>query len=128
MPTLADMPRRAAVVLATVLLAACASDDGSTSVVIDARLGGETTRAVDNQSAFSFPAPKLTNEERRLFEIGDSFFTENWVTAPASTDARDGLGPMFNAQSCSSCHLRDGRGIPASTGSGDLGLLVRLSV
>ena len=53
------------------------------------------------------------------FEIGDSFFTQNWVTAPASTDARDGLGPTFNAQACSSCHLRDGRGTPASTGDGD---------
>ncbi len=79
-------------------------------------------------TAFGFAAPTLTNEERRLFEVGDSFFTQNWVTAPASTDARDGLGPMFNAQSCASCHLRDGRGIPASTGSGELGLLLRLSV
>ena len=35
---------------------------------------------------------------------------------------------MFNAQSCSSCHLLDGRGIPASTGTGKLGLLVRLSI
>ena len=59
-----------------------------------------------------------------MFEVGDSFFTQNWVTAPASTDARDGLGPLFNAQSCSSCHLRDGRG----TADGDEpGLLFRLS-
>jgi len=50
------------------------------------------------------------------------------VVAPASTDARDGLGPIFNAQSCASCHLLDGRGIPSSTGTGELGLLVRLSV
>ena len=70
----------------------------------------------------------MTNDERREFEIGDSFFTQNWVTAPASTDARDGLGPTFNAQACSSCHLRDGRGTPASTGDGDLGLLLRISI
>jgi CxxC motif-containing protein (DUF1111 family) len=122
------MARRTAVVLLVAVLAACGSDGDSASVVVDAQLGGETTREVDNQNAFSFPAPKLSNEQRRLFEVGDSFFTENWVTAPASTDARDGLGPMFNAQSCSSCHLLDGRGIPASTGNGELGLLVRLSV
>ncbi len=91
-------------------------------------LGGETTREVTGRNAFSFPAPTLTNDERREFEIGDSFFTQNWVTAPASTDARDGLGPTFNAQACSSCHLRDGRGTPASTGDGDLGLLLRFSV
>lgn len=91
-------------------------------------LGGDTTREVTGRNAFSFPAPTLTNDERRQFEIGDSFFTQNWVTAPASTDARDGLGPTFNAQACSSCHLRDGRGTPASTGDGELGLLLRISV
>ena len=108
------------------LAAALAACGGEAEVFVD--LGGETTREVEGSRAFGFPAPTLTNEERRVFEIGDSFFTQNWVTAPASTDARDGLGPMFNAQACSSCHLRDGRGIPASTGDGDLGLLLRLSV
>ncbi len=100
--------------LAAVLLAACASRlRRGSSVAIDPQLGGDTTREVVGRNAFGFPAPELTNDERRLFEIGDSFFTQNWVTAPASTDARDGLGPMFNAQSCSSCHLLDGRGTPA---------------
>ncbi len=60
-----------------------------------------------------------------MFEVGDSFFTQNWVTAPASTDARDGLGPMFNAQACASCHVRDGRGSPET---GEIGLLFRLGV
>lgn len=107
------------------LFAACGGSDGS---AIDPRLGGDTTREVTGRNAFGFPAPTLTNEERREFEIGDSFFTQNWVIAPASTDARDGLGPLLNAQACSSCHLLDGRGVPASTGSGELGLLLRLSV
>lgn len=106
-------------------LAACGDDSGPE---LDARLGGDTTREVTGRNSFGFPAPTLTNEERRVFEIGDSFFTQNWVTAPASTDARDGLGPMMNAQACSSCHLLDGRGTPASTDDGDLGLLLRLSV
>ena len=60
-----------------------------------------------------------------MFEVGDSFFTQNWVTAPASTDTRDGLGPMFNAQACASCHVRDGRGSPET---GEIGLLFRLGV
>ncbi len=112
-------------VVAVVAVASCGSDD---TAIVDPLLGGDTTRDIAGSNAFGFPAPTLTNEERRVFEIGDSFFTQNWVTAPASTDARDGLGPMFNAQACSSCHLRDGRGIPASTGDGDLGLLLRLSI
>lgn len=103
----------------------CGGDEGAD---LDPNLGGETTRDVVGQNAFSFAAPALSNEERRVFEIGDSFFTQNWVTAPASTDARDGLGPMMNAQACSSCHVRDGRGLPASTDDGQLGLLLRLSV
>lgn len=115
--------------LVAVLLAVASScvDDGGSDPPNPA-LGGDTTREVTGRNAFSFPAPTLTNEERRVFEIGDSFFTQNWVTAPASTDARDGLGPTFNAQACSSCHLRDGRGAPASTDEGILGLLLRLSV
>lgn len=113
--------------IALVVLASCGGDEGD---AVPQLLGGETTRDVANTGsrAFGFPAPTLTNDERRVFEIGDSFFTQNWVTAPASTDARDGLGPMFNAQACASCHLRDGRGTPASTGDGELGLLLRLSV
>lgn len=108
----------------TMALAACGGDGPR---ALDPRLGGAATREVTGRNAFSFPAPTLTNDERRTFEIGDSFFTQNWVTAPASTDARDGLGPLMNAQACSSCHTLDGRGIPGPTGEGELGLLIRLS-
>ena len=47
------------------------------------------------------------------------------MTAPASTETRDGLGPLLNAQSCSSCHIRDGRG--AADGE-QPGLLVRIGI
>jgi CxxC motif-containing protein (DUF1111 family) len=70
-------------------------------------------------------ARNLTTDQRRDFEVGDSFFTQNWVTAPSSTDARDGLGPLFNAQACASCHVRDGRGTPEDD---QPGLLFRLGV
>jgi CxxC motif-containing protein (DUF1111 family) len=94
-----------------------------------ARQGGDTT--VDNQGrdAFTQPTPGLTDEQQRTFAIGNNFFNDNWVTAPASTTARDGLGPIFNAQSCSSCHFKDGRGQPpASDDDPQRGLLLRLSV
>ena len=118
---------------ATFLLAVLilgAGSCGDEEVELDANLGGDTTRAEVSRNAFSLPAPQLTNEQRRMFEVGDSFFTQNWVTAPASTEARDGLGPTFNAQACSSCHTLDGRGAPPDpTGEeARLGLLVRLSV
>ncbi|MGB0114542.1 MAG: di-heme oxidoredictase family protein [Ilumatobacteraceae bacterium] len=115
----------AVVVVASAMVASCGGDSGAD---LDPSLGGDTTREVVGRNSFSFSAPSLSNEERRVFEIGDSFFTQNWVTAPASTDARDGLGPTMNAQACSSCHTLDGRGIPASTDDGELGLLLRLSI
>jgi len=91
--------------------------------------GGEATVFDDSKDAFARSAPNLTSEERAAFSVGNNFFNDNWVTAPASTDARDGLGPLFNAQSCSSCHNHDGRGQPPTkTTDPELGLLLRLSV
>lgn len=91
--------------------------------------GGETTATNVTRNAFSFSARNLNREQRRRFELGDSFFEQNWVTAPASTEARDGLGPTFNAQSCSSCHALDGRGRPPfSDDDAERGLLLRLSL
>jgi CxxC motif-containing protein (DUF1111 family) len=94
-----------------------------------ARQGGDTT--VDNvgRDAFTQPTPGLTDAQQSTFAIGNNFFNDNWVTAPASTDGRDGLGPIFNAQSCSSCHFKDGRGQPPTSDDDPTrGLLIRLSV
>ena len=52
----------------------------------------------------------LTDEEYDKFVLGRSFFTIPWVEAPSATTARDGLGPLFNANSCISCHPSNGRG------------------
>lgn len=94
-----------------------------------AHLGGETTVFDETANAFTYPAQNMETERRRLFYVGNSLFNENWVTAPASTEGRDGLGPTFNASSCSSCHLKDGRGAPpAQPGENLLGLLFRLSI
>ena len=41
---------------------------------------------------------------------GKALFEKNWVSAPASTAASDGLGPFFNARSCAACHQEGGRG------------------
>ena len=91
--------------------------------------GGAATVHNTGSNAFAQSAPGLTSEERRAFVVGNNFFNDNWVTAPASTTARDGLGPVFNAQSCSSCHFKDGRGEPPTEQDPNAnGLLLRLSV
>lgn len=100
-------------------------DDG------DAALSGGVGGTVfdTSPSAFALPLRTLGRRERRAFAVGNSFFNDNWVTAPASTTARDGLGPTFNARSCSSCHFKDGRAQPPrGTDDPERGLLLRLSV
>jgi CxxC motif-containing protein (DUF1111 family) len=62
-----------------------------------ARLGGPATVEIDTPESFGLSAPGISSEERRAFSVGNSFFRDNWVTAPASTEGRDGLGPLFNA-------------------------------
>ena len=95
------------------VLSGCAGLVGQPAdALLNEKLGGDTTAYATSRNAFSHSARNLTREERRLFEVGDSFFEQNWVSAPASTAARDGLGPTFNAQSCSSCHVLDGRAKP----------------
>lgn len=91
--------------------------------------GGEATVFNSSQEAFGFFASNLSQDEQSDFGIGNSFFRQSWVSAPSSTTARDGLGPFFNANNCSSCHFKDGRGRPpAFDGQLGRGLLLRLSL
>jgi CxxC motif-containing protein (DUF1111 family) len=104
------------------------SGDEPTSELLAAQ-GGDATVAVFGSGAYAQPVPGLDNEQRRMFAVGNNFFNDNWVTAPASTEGRDGLGPLFNAQSCSSCHFRDGRAQPPlDDADPERGLLLRISV
>ena len=115
----------------TVLVAGCQLDGLGIDLreVYDERLGGDTTAFSDGKNAFELSARNLDTPLRRAFEVGDSFFEQNWVTAPASTTARDGLGPTLNALSCSSCHNHDGRGRPPENAEDpERGLLLRLSI
>jgi CxxC motif-containing protein (DUF1111 family) len=92
-----------------------------------ARLGGPATVAVEGLHAFSLAAPGLPAKHRRAFSVGNAFFRDNWVIAPASAEGRDGLGPLFNANSCSACHMEDGRGTVPLEGEVGLGVVVFLS-
>lgn len=96
------------------------------------RTGGATTVFATGRNAFSLPFANLSEAERTRFVIGNSFFRRNWVEAPSSTQARDGLGPLFIARSCGGCHVQDGRGAPpdARFADGDpaVALLMRVSI
>ena len=91
--------------------------------------GGAATVFDQSSNAFGQQVTGLSYDEGLYFFAGNSFFKQNWVTAPASTTARDGLGPLFQARSCSSCHGLDGRGQPPLNPYGEsIGLLLRISM
>lgn len=101
----------------------------STAIAYDVKSGGQTSVKKEGANAYSLPAANLPMSKRLDFSVGNSFFRNPWVQAPASTDARDGLGPLFNTNGCQNCHIKDGRGHPPE--QNDLhavSMLVRLSI
>lgn len=78
--------------------------------------GGTATsrESVDNRDAFSHFSHGIGLEGEAKFKIGNAIFRRLWVSAPASTESADGLGPLYNARGCQNCHLKDGRGHPPS--------------
>ena len=58
----------------------------------------------------SYSSQMMNNKEYDKFMLGKSFFTIPWVEAPSATTARDGLGPLFNANTCIGCHPNNARG------------------
>lgn len=91
--------------------------------------GAATVRdKLANADIFSHPSANLSFEGRQRFQIGNGLFRKDWVSAPSSTQASDGLGPLFNARSCQGCHLKDGRGVVPEPGEPAVSLFLRLSV
>ena len=91
--------------------------------------GGSATVHKFDANAFSLPSANLAPTRRLDFSVGNSFFRRPWVIAPATTTARDGLGPLFNTNACQNCHIKDGRGHPpAPDAINAVSMLVRLSI
>jgi len=90
--------------------------------------GGATTVFDTSVSAYMKPAKNLSFYNKQSFFIGNAFFRNPWVVAPSSIRARDGLGPLFNTNTCESCHVKDGRGLPHAGNKALVAMLVRLSV
>ena len=77
--------------------------------------GGETTAFTPTSNAFSTPAPNLFPDGETRHREGDKDFGAVFVTAPAPVNS--GFGPVFNHNSCESCHPKDGR--DAAPGHGE---------
>jgi CxxC motif-containing protein (DUF1111 family) len=112
--------------MVTLVAASCGTSRDPSAPPAVAASGGATTTFDATAAAFARSAANLDPDARTTFAVGNAFFRDNWVVAPSSTEGRDGLGPMFNATSCSGCHLHDGRAAPPTDGDDHPGLLVRL--
>lgn len=136
----------AACLLATATLAASLRDDltendrnrvlAVTAPAIDftgpepfeAMSGGASTNTNRTDSnAFSHPSATMPPKRRQDFKLGNALFQKLWVSSPSSTQASDGLGPLFNARSCQTCHVKDGRGRPPLAGEDAVSLFLRLA-
>ena len=58
--------------------------------------GGAATsrKSTDNRNAFSHSPGNLGFRAELDFKLGNAIFRKVWVSAPASTRASDGLGPL----------------------------------
>ncbi len=133
------MPRSGHIVASALTLASLATLGGEAGVValremllsipLTEHLGGDGTRPIANEDAFSFQTPNSPRRHQRPFSFGNRLFNTNWVEAPGSVKAFDGLGPLFNRVSCSGCHTKDGRGRPPENNQGPMdSMLLRISI
>lgn len=94
--------------------------------------GAATSReSVTDRDAFSHFSHGIGFEGEARFKVGNAIFRKLWVAAPSSTQASDGLGPLYNARGCQNCHLKDGRGRPPLANWPDetaVSLFLRLSI
>ena len=82
-----------------------------------------------NKTLFTKKVSGLNDEELDNFILGKSFFRIPWVEAPSATTARDGLGPLFGANTCITCHPNNGLAKKyTKNGSPSRGYVARLSI
>lgn len=121
LPLSADEAARAAAVTRL-------AKDFSAPEPFEARPGGAATVfGAAGAQAFSAPLANLPDARAMDFQLGRGLFEKLWVAAPTATISSDGLGPLYNARSCLSCHIGNGRGHPPA-GPGDTGVSMVLHI
>ena len=64
------------------------------------------TRALLALFVFAALLPGMLHADPLDAVLGKALFDRQWIPAPASTNASDGLGPLFTSRSCAGCHAR----------------------
>ena len=88
--------------------------------------GGKQTVFSSGSSAFSQIFSGLSSQKDALHEEGDAAFGATFNSD--NSQINHGLGPIFNNQSCTSCHVADGRGKAPLAGEPLSSLLIRISI
>jgi CxxC motif-containing protein (DUF1111 family) len=92
----------------------------------DERLsGGSQTIFSEGVGAFSQAFPTLVGERMEFHELGDTHFEVSFVSSPAPRF--QGLGTVYNNNSCFNCHINDGRGKPILSNESLSSILFRIS-
>ncbi|MBM3514946.1 MAG: thiol oxidoreductase, partial [Alphaproteobacteria bacterium] len=95
---------------------------------ISPRLGGDTSPTTPLED-FSTVVANGGEDSLTMFSSGNQIFTAKWTPSPGRQPVTDGLGPVFNRESCFDCHLDNGRGAPpAGPDEKLMSSLVRISV
>lgn len=92
------------------------------------RPGGSGSAVYDRARPALIPMANLSAQDKTQFYAGKALATQPWVKAPTITTARDGLGPLYNARTCLSCHVRGLRGSQPEASGEAMTALVKLSL
>lgn len=101
---------------------------GSSLVAVAGLAAEPQTQEPAQRQAFAQMIKGLSATQKLDFTLGKALFKRPWVSAPSSTQAADGLGPLYNARSCLRCHPANGRGrVFTDKGTIDASLVLHLS-
>lgn len=121
-------------ILTALLAVGCVDNDKQTATKENATTEKTSQKRINyftkckSKMAFMRQAKGMSHDETDIFILGKSFYRTPWVEAPSATTARDGLGPLFNANTCMHCHPGNGAGVAVNEdGSMSRSLLIRLS-
>lgn len=102
---------------------------GNTPETLQEKLDKKFTTTLNSKKVFMQRISGLNYDEQDQFILGFSFYRIPWVEAPSATTARDGLGPLFNANTCISCHPNNALGsVYTNKGSISRAYVMRLSI
>ncbi|AML52268.1 di-heme oxidoredictase family protein [Falsihalocynthiibacter arcticus] len=128
-PHLNVIPRTAKEAARIAAVTAPTLDFSAASPFEEQTAGAATVRVRNNSDAFSQPSANIGFDGELNFKVGNGLFRKLWVSSPSSTLASDGLGPLYNARSCQSCHIKDGRGhAPENADETAISLFLRVSI